>query len=460
MTVTARLLMIVALVGAATAALALFRCEGEPPEVALEGPIWIGKEPREIAFVARDADSGLRHVEVVLETAESARTLLETRAESGWLLGTAGADAPEWRLELSAQGLADGEGTLTVRATDWSWAGWLEGNTTEVSVPVMIDTRPPRIGVESGLTYVQRAGAAAVTYRLDGPTALDGVRVGDRFFLGFPIADARGEPAGADIADGADDGRRIAVFAVPRNAPADPEIRVIATDLAGNTASRSWATRFQDREFPLVPIRLPESFFQEKVPELAAELGIDQPTLVATFKTINEEVRAANEETIERVTRTAHEPRHFTGAFVQMRNSLVTSRFAEERSYRLDGEEISRAIHYGYDLAATAHAPVEASNTGRVVFAEPLGIYGNCVILDHGLGVTSLYGHLSEIDVAVGDLVERGEPVGRSGATGLAGGDHLHFAILVGGVYVDPLEWWDESWIEKRVEARVLGANP
>jgi len=445
-TVTARLLMILALLAAGTSALAFVRCEGEPPDVALEGPLWLGAEPREVAFRAADPGSGLRHLEVILETQEGARTLLETRAEGGWLLGTAARDEPQWTVRLSGEGLADGEGTLRVRATDWSWASRFRGNVGEASVPVQIDTTPPRISIESGLTYVKRAGAAAVAYQLDAPVARDGVRVGERFFRGFPAAET-GE-------------RRIAVFAVPRDAPAGPEIRVVASDFAGNTASRGWATQLQERGFDEVPVTLPERFFAEKVAELAADLGVDGPDVVAKFRAINEGVRAANEAKIAEVTGNADEPRHFTGGFLQMRNSQVTSRFAEERSYRHGGAEVSRAIHYGYDLAATARAPVEASNAGRVVFAGDLGIYGNCVIVDHGLGVTSLYGHLSAIDVAMGDAVERGQKLGRSGATGLAGGDHLHFAILVGGVYVDPLEWWDARWVAERVEARVLGAAP
>ena len=88
--------------------------------------------------------------------------------------------------------------------------------------------------------------------------------------------------------------------------------------------------------------------------------------------------------------------------------------------------------------------------------ASWLGIYGNCVIIDHGMGVQSLYGHLSSFDVKVGDTVTRGQIVGRSGMTGLAGGDHLHFTMLVGGRMVNPVEWWDPHWIHgpRRAEAQ------
>jgi murein DD-endopeptidase MepM/ murein hydrolase activator NlpD len=138
-----------------------------------------------------------------------------------------------------------------------------------------------------------------------------------------------------------------------------------------------------------------------------------------------------------------------------MENSQVTSRFAEQRRYFVDGRRNSEATHYGYDLASTAAAPITATASGRVLYAGDLGIYGGCVLVDHGLGVTSLYGHLSRIDVEAGDSVRRGQQLGLSGATGLAGGDHLHFAILVGGTYVDPLEWWDPEWLRTHIEDRL-----
>ena len=138
----------------------------------------------------------------------------------------------------------------------------------------------------------------------------------------------------------------------------------------------------------------------------------------------------------------------------------MTSKFAERRSYFVAGKKVSRATHYGYDLASTRAAPIPAANAGRVVYAGDLGIYGGCVLIDHGLGVASLYGHLSQIDVSPGDRVERGQSLGRSGATGLAGGDHLHFGILVGGTYVDPLEWWDPKWVASNIEQRLAPFRP
>ena len=166
-------------------------------------------------------------------------------------------------------------------------------------------------------------------------------------------------------------------------------------------------------------------------------------------------MRQKNEARIRELLNDSAPERLWEGAFLQLPNSQVTSRFAERRSYFVGGEQVSKATHFGYDLASTRAAPILAAAGGRVVYAEELGIYGNCVLLDHGLGLASLYGHLSRLDVEPGERVDRGQPLGLSGATGLAGGDHLHFAILVGESYVDPLEWWDAKWVQSNVEARL-----
>ena len=123
-------------------------------------------------------------------------------------------------------------------------------------------------------------------------------------------------------------------------------------------------------------------------------------------------------------------------------------------------KEIDQQVHLGFDLAVTANYPVHAGNRGTVVFANYLGIYGNTVVLDHGLGVQSLYAHLSTIGVNIGDEVTLGQELGRSGTTGLAAGDHLHFTMLVNGQAVNPVEWWDAKWMEDRVMRKIREAAP
>ena len=138
-----------------------------------------------------------------------------------------------------------------------------------------------------------------------------------------------------------------------------------------------------------------------------------------------------------------------------MRNAKVMSAFADRRTYVYGGREVDQQTHLGFDLAAVAHTPVLAANRGVVRLARYFGIYGNAVVVDHGLGLMTLSAHLSAIDVKEGQSVERGEPLGRTGATGLAGGDHLHFTTLVRGLPVNPIEWWDDHWIRDRITSKL-----
>ena len=140
-------------------------------------------------------------------------------------------------------------------------------------------------------------------------------------------------------------------------------------------------------------------------------------------------------------------------------NNKVEAAFADFRTYTYQGKDVDKQVHLGFDLASFANAPVLAANRGKVLWASDLGIYGNCVVIDHGLGVQSLYGHLSSVDVKVGDMVEKEQVLGKSGMTGIAGGDHLHFTMLVNGHMVNPIEWWDPHWIQDRVTRKLQEAK-
>jgi len=111
------------------------------------------------------------------------------------------------------------------------------------------------------------------------------------------------------------------------------------------------------------------------------------------------------------------------------------------------------------DIASTRRAEVKAANNGKVVFGDYLGIYGNMVLLDHGQGVFSLYSHLSQINVTVGDSVKGGGVIGLTGTTGMAGGDHLHFSMLVHGTFVTPKEWWDKHWIDVTIDEPITDSK-
>jgi murein DD-endopeptidase MepM/ murein hydrolase activator NlpD len=422
------------------------RAEGSAPQVAAPESIVVGAQGGSVALEVTDRGTGLRSVAVVFVHAQGEQTLLAEEYPGSALAGALSGEAPvalEVTLDVAALPRQVKDGFLRISARDWSWRGGLAGNETRLDVPVAVDRDPPRVSIATGLTYVRRGGAGAVVYSLSEPSVRDGVQVADAFYPGFPLGQ-----------------QRVALYAVPTDAPANPSIRVLAEDEAGNVARARWPVVVNERALPEASVTLPQRFLESRVEPLARAQGIEVDDLERAFERINTQVRSSNEQRIrEVVADTVPEPL-WEGPFQQLQNSKVTSRFAEKRSYFVAGKALSQATHFGYDLASTAAAPVGAAAAGRVVFADDLGIYGNCVLLDHGLGVSSLYGHLSRIDVAPGDRVEQGQTLGLSGATGLAGGDHLHFAILVGGTYVDPLEWWDPKWVRSNIEDRLAAAGP
>jgi murein DD-endopeptidase MepM/ murein hydrolase activator NlpD len=183
----------------------------------------------------------------------------------------------------------------------------------------------------------------------------------------------------------------------------------------------------------------------------------DRGNLLDNYLMINNELRAENTRTIVELAQHSATEFLWNRSFVQMPNAKVMSDFADRRTYVYEGRDVDQQDHLGFDLASTRMAEIPSANDGIVVLARYLGIYGNAVVVDHGYGLMSLYGHLSSLAVEEGQTVERGQSLGRSGETGLAGGDHLHFSLLIHGVSVNPREWWDSHWIGDRLVLK-LGA--
>jgi len=319
---------------------------------------------------------------------------------------------------------------------------------------------PPRLQVVSKFHYLNHGGSEMVVYRVTPPDAESGVQVGDRFYRGYPA-----QGAGVD----GHDTLRVAFFALLYDQDLQTPVELYATDEAGNEARKTFDHDIFPRLFRRSRIPLSDRFLRsvvppivERAPELADE-ELDASTspeeIAELYLFINRTLRQRNRETIAAFAGGTSTNLQWDGPFVQLSNSQVESGFADHRTYVYDGNDIDQQVHLGFDLASTANAPVSAANTGTVIHADYLGIYGNCVIIDHGMGLQSLYAHLSAIDVTPWEKVARGQPLGLSGQTGLAGGDHLHFAILLQGHPVTPMEWWDPHWIEDRIERKLREAS-
>ena len=317
--------------------------------------------------------------------------------------------------------------------------------------PVRVRLEPPRVAVLSMHHYINHGGSEFVIFRATPNDVAAGVRVGDRTYAAYP-GSAVGIP---------DPAVRVAAYALLYDQDLATPMKVFATDEAGNTASADIDSRVIPKVFRKSRIEVPDTFLQrvvpailENTPDFAREVP-DPNDLIAAFLKINGELRRTNAGTIAALAPKSAPQMLWQGVFQQLGNSKVESAFADHRTYFHDGKEIDQQVHLGFDLAVTAAVPIVASGRGKVVQADYLGIYGNCVIVDHGLGVQSLYAHLSSIDVKVGDSVDAGQQLGRSGMTGLAGGDHLHFTMLVGGNPVSAVDWWSTQWMEDRVLRKI-----
>jgi murein DD-endopeptidase MepM/ murein hydrolase activator NlpD len=326
---------------------------------------------------------------------------------------------------------------------------------SEASRDVEVRLVPPQVAVVSTHHFVNHGGSEMVVYRVTPADVESGVRVGDISYRGYQASSAG--------VTGADAGLKVGFFALMWDQDLAAPVRVWARDAAGNEAMASVEVKVFPKPFRKSRIDVDDAFLAKVVPPILAatpNLKVADPTnLLESYLTINRDLRKENAKTIVALAEKSAQDRLWQGPFKQLSNSAVQSSFADQRTYIYQGRDVDQQVHLGFDLASLAHAPVSASNAGRIVFADFLGIYGNCVIVDHGLGLQSLYAHLSSIGVKVGDTVTQGQELGKSGTTGLAGGDHLHFTMLLGGHAITPVDWWSEQWVQDRVLRKLREAS-
>ena len=330
--------------------------------------------------------------------------------------------------------LTEGLFELEVRATDASLAGFGAGNTRTELIEMRYDPNPPRISVKSRPANVWRGGAGAVRFTIDEEVSRAGVDIAGYFV-----------PAALQA-----DGTWVCIYPFPFNMSAPDfknAIALTATDLAGNVTRTRFTVLAYERKFRDDKLTLTDSFLDEAMAKLH-HLAPQTTTPLQFYLTINSVVRGQNVERIRELGLSSAKGKLWDGNFVTMPKAARRSGYGDHRTLYYNGQPVAEATHLALDLASTRAAEVPAANNGVVLYAGELGIYGNLVVVDHGLGVMTLYSHLSRMAVHEGQVVKKGETLGNSGTTGLAFGDHLHFGVVVGGFEVTPVEWIDSKWLE------------
>jgi murein DD-endopeptidase MepM/ murein hydrolase activator NlpD len=420
--------LVVAIIGVGVY-IGLVKFEWEKPAIQLT------QESRfvtqKLAFKVTDQKSGVAEIKVEIIQQGRAISILSEQIPKG-------SQTVERTIPMRPlpKGLKDGEATLKISAWDYSWN---KGNPVALEKNILIDTQPPQINVLGAQHYVNQGGAGMITLTSSEEIPVNGVQVGDLFFPGY--------------ATGKD--RYLAYFALPPGASKDIAFNAVGEDAAGNRTKMAFRPNIKAKAFKKDDIQISDGFLKNVIPYFTERDSNLRGSPVEIFLYLNQKQREIDHQQIKKIClETAPQPL-WAGIFLRFPNSKPMASFAQERAYHYNGKEIDRQTHLGVDLASLGQSPVPAANSGRVAFAGPLGIYGNTVVLDHGCGLFSMYSHLSRIETEIKKQVRKGDSLGRSGSTGMAGGDHLHYAMLIHGVFINPIEWWDEHWIKDNIELKM-----
>jgi murein DD-endopeptidase MepM/ murein hydrolase activator NlpD len=326
---------------------------------------------------------------------------------------------------------------------DYAWRQWGAGNQNYQEHEVIIDTRPPEIDVVSGPLYITQGGSGVVIYRLSEDCTSSGVQVGDVLYPGYHGDFKDPQIYMAFIALGFEQGR-------------STPLAVSATDFAGNDGRVGLQAHIKPRKFKRDTISISDGFLDWKMPEFVSQVPSAPGTsMFDTFLQVNRDLRRQNYEELIKYTVNPDTQLYWQGDFLRLPGAANRAGFADHRKYVYKGKTIDEADHMGVDLASVQNSPVPAANSGKVVMVDSVGIYGNTVMIDHGFGLFSMYSHLSATNVTVGQMVARGDIIGKTGRTGLAGGDHLHLGMLVNQTFINPVEWWDAHWIEDNILSKI-----
>lgn len=428
------------------------RFEGTPPSTEFIGLKEHIRATQTVEISLSDPKSGLRNAKAVLRMKGEEIPLFEKDfpSENLFLGGVVMEDRFPVEIDLTRHRLADGEAEIVVTVRDYSWRRWWNGNKTELTRAVSIDTKHPTIRILSRQHNIRQGGSGMVIYELSEPCERSGVTVGETFFPGYP----------ADAVLGAGASRPyIAMIALNHKQGRGTPIQAVAVDKAGNESQAGFYYYIRDRNFRQDTIRISDSFLNQTIPEFEPILAGHHESQIKKFLEINRAVREKNNAVLQSLSETTRPEFLWGGAFLRLPNSARRANFADRRDYVYDGETIDQQVHLGVDLASLERSPVPAANAGIVIFADDIGIFGTTVAIDHGFGLISTYSHLSSVDVEAGQRVAKGDTIGRTGTTGLAGGDHLHFGMMVHNTFVTPVEWWDPKWINDNIMLKVEEAK-
>jgi hypothetical protein len=334
--------------------------------------------------------------------------------------------------------------TLKVSVRDNSMWNFMQGNTNQENIDINVDFKRPNVNVLANSYSITQGGAALVVFQAEDKN------------LDMLYVEAGGEKF--KVQPYKKEGYYAALIAWPFNKD-NFKAKIIAIDAASNKRVVDIHYYIKNHKYRVSWIHAKDKFIDGKITDLASSnpeyADIDDG--IAKLRAINETMRLKNEELIHLLSKKVSSDilREWKiQKFYPLKNGQKVASYGDERHYYYNTKEneVSHSYHVGYDLASTRMATIKSSNAGTVVYANENGIYGNMPMIDHGLGLYSLYGHCSQLLVNEGDEVSAEQAIAKTGVSGLALGDHLHFGLVIQGVEVRPVEWFDKDWIRKNID--------
>ena len=440
------ILLLMTALGVSAWALSI-RFEGETPEIKLlDCPKFCGMNTP-LTIQVSDKKTGLRKIWVGFRIKDKEAVFYEKKFSVDLWKGKSSDTNHiiKFALEPKKNFFPDGIGTLRISVWDQSWRNFFKGNNIYLEKNLIIDTDYPKIEIISRRHHFNQGGAGLVIYRVSEAHTVNGVKVGDTFFPGMTGL--------------FNDPKVYATFlAVSHEQGPGTEIYIQAEDQAHNQGRAPFTYNIRKKQFKRDIIRITDRFLRKKMPEFkcASDVG---GNLAEQFLAVNQKERLANFQTIQSICQQSRNTMLWKNSFLRLPKSATRAGFGDRRTYHYQSKVIDHQVHLGIDLASTYHSPVPAANDGIIVHADRIGIFGRTVIIDHGFGLFSLYSHMNRFSVKSGDTVYKGDIIGHTGTTGLAGGDHLHFSVLIKGVFTNPLEWWDRNWIQYNITDKIESAR-
>ena len=403
---------------------------------------WNLKQPLNISITD---ESGVKSYKLILKSLTN-----ETVLEYEQLIHPKQLVNIEVKPPRSAFSLKEKEMSLILEVRDASSWNFFSGNTVVKEFKFIIDKKRPQSSILSNSYKITKGGSALVIFKVQDEN-LKEIYIEsdkDKKFIPQPFYK---------------DGYYISLLSWPITNKTF-KATIVAKDYAGNISKTNIPLYLQRKKYRVSNIKLSDRFLQGKIADLAEEFVQTQGLTdsIEQFKVINEDVRAINEKLIHELA--SHTNNKSISNFkikemYPLKNAKVVANFGDHRKYFYKNEKISESYHLGLDLASNAMASIKPQNNGKVVYSDYNGLYGNMLMIHHGLGLYTIYGHCSSVNVAANEYVDARSDIANTGKSGYAMGDHLHFGVLVQGIEVRPQEWMDVKWIKLNISDVIKNAK-